>query len=131
MYPKLYKIKLGGNEIATLDTLKGLSSLKELKKVEVEGCPFVSNNENYKKELFDMIDTLEVVDGENKEGKPVESTVYDDEGEEEDDDDIDDEEFEDDDDDDAEEFVEEEDDEDDDDDDDDEDEKPAKKTKKH
>ena len=46
----------------------------------------MSNNENYKKELFDMIDTLEVVDGENKEGKPVKSTVYDDEGEDEDDD---------------------------------------------
>ena len=118
-YPSLYKLKVAENEITTLDVFKGLENLSELKKLDVSKNPFVSNNGNYRENIFDMLKNLEVIDRTNKEGGEVESTVYDDveEGEDE----MGEEEFED------------EEDEDDDEDDvsDDDGGKPSKKPKKH
>jgi hypothetical protein len=133
--PKLYKLKLENNDITSIDKLKCLTELGELKKINVTGNPFVDTNPKYSKELFNMIKTLESVDSHDKEGKDVESSVYE-EGEEEEDDeefDEDDEEF--DDEDEGEEYNDDDEDEDDgDDDDDDEDdeeeEKPKKRQKK-
>ena len=131
-YPSLYKLKVAENEITTLDVFKGLENLSELKKLDVSKNPFVSNNGNYRENIFDMLKNLEVIDRTNKEGGEVESTVYDDveEGEDE----MGEEEFdeEEDEDDEAEEFEDEEDEDDDEDDDDDDDGgKPSKKPKKH
>lgn len=131
-YPSLYKLKVAGNEITTLDVFKGLENLSELKKLDVSKNPFVSNNGNYRENIFDMLKNLEVIDRTNKEGGEVESTVYDDveEGEDE----MGEEEFdeEEDEDDEAEEFEDEEDEDDDEDDvSDDDGGKPSKKPKKH
>ena len=115
---------MANNKIESIEELKGLKEAKELKKIEVKGNPFVEKDKDYAKTIFDMLNSLEVVDGKDKNEEEVESTIYDDEGEEFEDDGEDDEEF--DEEDDEEEFEEEEDNEDDE----AEDEKP-KKSKKH
>ena len=108
-----------------------MAELKQLKNINVKGNPLVDTNPKYNNELFDMIKTLETVDSHDKEGKEVESSLYDEEDEEFDEEG---EEFEDegeefDDDDEGEEFDDE-DAEDDDNEDDDSDKKPKKKQKK-
>ena len=125
--PNLYKLKIENNNIVSIDKLKCLAKLDGLKKINVKGNPFIATNPKYNNELFDMIKTLESVDSQDKEGKDVESSIYEEGEEEEDDDDFieDDEEY--DDEDEGEEYN---DDEDDEDDDDDEEEKPKKRQKK-
>ena len=128
--PNLYKLKIENNNIVSIDKLKCLAKLDGLKKINVKGNPFIATNPKYNNELFDMIKTLESVDSQDKEGKDVESSIYEEGEEEEDDDDFieDDEEY--DDEDEGEEYNDDEDDEDDEDDDDDEEEKPKKRQKK-
>ena len=131
--PELYKIKLEGNNIDNLDKLKPLAGHK-LTKINLEGNPIVTSNPNYKKELFELIPSLNAIDGTNKDGEHVESTIYgEEEDEEEEDDEFDaaegkeiDEDGE------SQDYDDEygEDGEDDEEDEDDEDEKPNKKTKK-
>lgn len=58
-----------------------------LKKINIKGNPVVEQNPDYKKELFDLIPSLEVIDETNKEGGLVESTIYGDEEDEEEEDD--------------------------------------------
>ena len=127
--PNLYKLKIENNNIVSIDKLKCLAKLDGLKKINVKGNPLVDTNPKYNNELFDMIKTLESVDSQDKEGKDVESSIYEEGEEEEDDDDFieDDEEY--DDEDEGEEYNDDEDDEDDEDDD-DEEEKPKKRQKK-
>ena len=83
--PSLYKIKLEHNLIDNFDNLKCLSKYNNIKKINLEGNPLVSTNENYRDELFKLVPSLEVIDGINKEGNEVDSTLYG--GEEEEDDD--------------------------------------------
>ena len=126
---KLYKLKLENNDITSIDKLKCLTELSELKKINVTGNPFVDTNPKYNNELFDMIITLESVDSQDKKGNEVESSIYE-EGEEEEDDEefIEDDEYDDEE---GEEYNDDEDDEDDDEDDDDDEEgKPKKRQKK-
>ena len=127
--PNLYKLKIENNNIVSIDKLKCLAKLDGLKKINVKGNPFIATSPKYNNELFDMIKTLESVDSQDKEGKDVESSIYEEGEEEEDDDDFieDDEEY--DDEDEGEEYNDDEDDEDDEDDD-DEEEKPKKRQKK-
>ena len=80
--PSLYKIKLEHNLIDNFDNLKCLSKYN-IKKINLEGNPLVSTNENYRDELFKLVPSLEVIDGINKQGNEVDSTLY---GDEEDDD---------------------------------------------
>ena len=124
--PKLYKIKIEDNNIDSIDKLKCLAQLKELKKINVKGNPFMTKNPKYNNELFDMIKTLESVDSQDKKGNEVESSIYEEGEEEEDDEFIEDDEYDDDE---GEEYNDDEDDEDDEDDD-DEEEKPKKRQKK-
>lgn len=84
--PSLYKIKLEHNLIDNFDNLKCLSKYN-IKKINLEGNPLVSTNENYRDELFKLVPSLEVIDGINKEGNEVDSTLYGGEEEEDDDDD--------------------------------------------
>ena len=84
--PSLYKIKLENNLIESLDTLKCLVNYK-IKKINLSGNPVVESNPNYRKELFETIPSLESIDGIDKAGEKVESTIYggeedDEEGEE-------------------------------------------------
>ena len=127
LYPSLYKVKLNGNKIESIDEFKQLKD-SSIKKISVSDNPFIASNSDYREKLFEMIPSLTSIDGKDKEGKDVVSTEY---GDEEDFDDG--EEFEEGE---GEEFEEgeefDEDDEDDDegeDDDDDEEKKPNKKQK--
>ena len=83
--PDLYKIKLEHNLIENLDNLKCLANYK-IKKINLEGNPLTKKNENYRKELFQMVPSLESIDGYDKDGNEVESTLYNEEDEEEGDD---------------------------------------------
>jgi hypothetical protein len=83
--PKLYKLKLAKNLIEKIDVLKCLENYN-IKKLYLEGNPFIEPALNYRELLFNMIPSLESIDHLNKEGNQIESTVYEDEGEEEEDD---------------------------------------------
>lgn len=83
--PQLYKIKIEGNKIDNLDTLKCLAGHK-LTKINLDGNPITQSNPNYKKELFELIPSLNAIDGTDKNGGIVESTLYGDEEDEEEED---------------------------------------------
>ena len=83
--PKLYKLTLANNLIEKIDVLKCLENYN-IKKLYLEGNPFIEPALNYRELLFNMIPSLESIDHLNKEGNQIESTVYEDEGEEEEDD---------------------------------------------
>jgi hypothetical protein len=83
--PKLYKLKLAKNLIEKIDVLKCLENYN-IKKLYLEGNPFIEPALNYRELLLNMIPSLESIDHLNKEGNQIESTVYEDEGEEEEDD---------------------------------------------
>ena len=126
--PKLYKIKLEKNLIDNLDNLKCLANYN-IKKINLEGNPITTKLPNYREELFNLIPSLTSIDGIDKEGNKVESTLYGEDEEEEEDDDVNYEEAEE-----EGEFSEEDEEgedngEEDDDEDDDDDEKPQKKQK--
>ena len=81
LFPKLYKVKLENNHIKSLEIFNQLTNSK-IEKINIKDNPVVSENENYKKELFEIIPSLKSIDGEDKEGNPIESTDYgDDSGE--------------------------------------------------
>ena len=114
--------------IDDLENLKCLANYN-IKKINLEGNPITTNLPNYREELFNLIPSLTSIDGIDKDGNKVESTLYGEDEEEEEDDDVNYEEAEEDgefsdEDEDGEDNGEEEDDEDD-----DEDEKPQKKSK--
>ena len=70
-------LKLCANKIDTLDELKCLKGLKALLKLDLTGNK-VCEVDNYTKEVFEMLPTLEVLDCQNKEGEFVESEEDDD-----------------------------------------------------
>ena len=83
LFPNLYKIKLEKNKIESLENFKEFSKSK-LKKINLLDNP-VCQNEDYKQKLFEMIPSLMSVDGIDREGNEVESTLYGEEDEEADD----------------------------------------------
>ena len=87
-------MKLNNNKIESIDEFKGLQGSK-ISKISVSENPFIDNNKDYKKILFEMLPTLTAIDGEDKNGAPVNSTEYDEEDFNEDEEDIEGEEFED------------------------------------
>ena len=58
-----------------------------LTKINLLGNPIANSNKNYKSELFDLIPTLNAIDGTDREGAEVESTIYGGEEDEEEEDD--------------------------------------------
>lgn len=128
-YPKLYKLKIEENAIESIDDLKCLSKLEELKKINVQGNPFCEKNENYKDEIFKILGKIITVDSQTKEGNKIDSTISDEDDEEFGE--IEDDEFIEEDDEEGKEYNDEDgEDEGDDEDDDEEDENPRKKQKK-
>ena len=71
-------MKLNNNKIESIDEFKGLQDSK-ITKISVLENPFVEKEEDYKKILFEMLPKLTVIDGEDKNGAPVNSTEYDEE----------------------------------------------------
>ena len=55
-----------------LNNLLGLN----IKKIYLEGNPFIKDNPDYKNKLFDIFLSLIGIDGTDKEGNDVESTEY-------------------------------------------------------
>ena len=79
LYPELYKLKVGENQISSLDSFKSLSG-SNLNKIELQGTK-ASQDKNYKETLFKLIPSLDIIDNQNKEGDDQSTTNYDDEDE--------------------------------------------------
>lgn len=83
--PGLIELSLSGNKkIASLDTLKSLSELKTLLKLELEGCD-VADDEGYRKSIFGLVSSLANIDGLDARGNEVPDDDDDDEEDEEED----------------------------------------------
>jgi hypothetical protein len=74
LYPNMYKIKVGENPIKSIDVFKPLAETN-LRKVELEGTD-AAKNKNYRDELFKILNNLVTIDGLNKDGEEVDSTIY-------------------------------------------------------
>jgi hypothetical protein len=75
LFPGLKKLKISGNKIEKINNLEKLRSLK-LRKIEVKDNPFSIGNKAYKKKLFNLIPSLEIVDQEDERGEEIETTDY-------------------------------------------------------
>lgn len=82
--PALKDLLMAGNKIATIECLKPLAELKNLKILDLEVCP-VTNVEDYRKKVFELLPGLTVLDILDKEGNEVEPDIPDDEEETEED----------------------------------------------
>jgi len=80
IYPKLQRLELGNNRIAKSEVFTPLvfslistikkKLLKELKTLVLEGCP-LTENENYRKEIFTILPMLEAIDGLDKDDNVI------------------------------------------------------------
>ena len=75
MYPNLYKLKISGNNIDSIDKLSCLNQL-HLKKIEVKKNPFIKNDNQYREKLYKLIPTLEIIDHQLKNGQEIDTTDY-------------------------------------------------------
>ena len=73
--PNLRKIKIENNNIDNIENFKNLLGLN-IKKLNIKGNPFIKNNINYIKQLFDIFLSLICIDDCDKEGNEIESTEY-------------------------------------------------------
>ena len=85
LFPGLKKLKISGNVIEKVNNLGKLSVLK-LRKIEVKENPFSVGNKTYKKKVFQLLPSLEIVDQETEGGEEVETTDYHNEQDEQQDD---------------------------------------------
>ena len=69
------KLKLENNNIKDIKNLKHLLGLN-IKKIYLNGNPFIKDNPDYKNKLFDIFLSLICIDGTDKEGNDIESTEY-------------------------------------------------------
>ena len=86
--PQLQHLDLGGNRVADVAALRPLAALAHLKRLDVVGCPVAAEGgkgkgPGYRGLLFKMIGSLEVVDGEDRDGNAVASDDEDSDGDEE------------------------------------------------
>lgn len=96
---KLTHLSLSGNKIKDIDALKPLKDLTNLKSLDLFNCE-VTNLEEYREKVFDMLPQISYLDGFDQNDKECEDDEDEVEDVDDDDDDEDDEENEDDDDDD-------------------------------
>ena len=75
----LKKLFLAGNKIEHSETFSCLKDEK-LRQLDLMGCP-LATKKDYKKELFDLVPSLRIIDGMDKDGKEV--SVFESEKEEE------------------------------------------------
>ena len=69
------KLKLENNNIKDIKNLNHLLGLN-IKKIYLNGNPFIKDNPDYKNKLFDIFLSLIGIDRTDKEGNDVESTEY-------------------------------------------------------
>lgn len=81
IYPRLIKLKIGGNPITNIDNLNVLSTMGELRNIEIKNIShFTSNNEAQELEkLFSMLKNVEVINNKNRENQLIESSVHEEE----------------------------------------------------
>ena len=68
-------MKLENNNITDIKNLNNLLGLN-IKKIYLEGNPFIKDNPDYKNKLFHIFLSLIGIDGTDKEGNDIESTEY-------------------------------------------------------
>ena len=86
---ELKELELGGNEITSVKELQCLAKLTNLSYLGLQECP-ITQNADYRKELFAAIPSLEIVDLQDKEGNEVSISSPEDEFDSEEDSDDDD-----------------------------------------
>ena len=74
IYPRLIKLKIGGNPIKNLDNLNVLSTMGELKKLEIT-LP-IENSSKKIEDLFEELKNVELINNQNRNGDAFESTLY-------------------------------------------------------
>ena len=74
-YPNLYKLKISGNIIESIDKLNCLKEL-QLKKIEVKDNPFSKNDANYREKIYKLFPTVEIVDQKLKNGQEIDTSDY-------------------------------------------------------
>eukprot|EP00794_Sanderia_malayensis_P019538 gene19538-21469_t len=86
--PKLTHLSLSGNKIKDFESLDPLKDLKELKSLDLFNCE-VTTEKDYRQRLFNLIASLEFLDGTDKDDQEIEDEdeagVANDEDEEDDD----------------------------------------------
>ncbi|KAB7498086.1 Acidic leucine-rich nuclear phosphoprotein 32 family member A [Armadillidium nasatum] len=63
--PKLEELNLSANTVKDLKAIQPLAQVNTLKSIKLKGCD-ICKVENYKEKLFELIPSLELVDGEKK-----------------------------------------------------------------
>jgi len=81
--PNLKSLSLTNNKFKDFETLKPLADLK-ITHLDVDGNEFTEAKEEFRKKVFELLPSLELLDGANKDG------VEEDNSDDEDDDDVDD-----------------------------------------
>ena len=80
--PELQKLYLASNKVQTLDCLEPLAKLTKLEWLDLEGNP-VAKLDGYSQRVWDLLPSLVVLDGKNREGQELEENEDDDESDEE------------------------------------------------
>ena len=75
IYPKLYKLKISGNNIESIEKLNCLNEL-QLKKIEVKDNPFTKNDNEYRDKIYKMVPTVEIIDHKLKSGQEIDTSDY-------------------------------------------------------
>ncbi|XP_014678097.1 PREDICTED: acidic leucine-rich nuclear phosphoprotein 32 family member A-like [Priapulus caudatus] len=78
--PKLQQLTLSGNKIKDLETLEPLKDYHNLKSLDLFNCE-VTNIENYRQKVFELIPSLKYLDGYDKDEKEAEDSEAEDEEE--------------------------------------------------
>lgn len=71
--PKLHQLTLSGNKIKDLETLEPLKEFSNLTSLDLFNCE-VTNIENYRQKVFDLLPSLMFLDGYDKDDKEAEDS---------------------------------------------------------
>jgi acidic leucine-rich nuclear phosphoprotein 32 family protein A/C/D len=82
--PELQKLYLASNKVQSLECLQPLAKLTKLEWLDLEGNP-VAKLDGYSKLVWDLLPSLVVLDGKNRDGQELEENEDDDESEEDED----------------------------------------------
>eukprot|EP00826_Nyctotherus_ovalis_P032466 TRINITY_DN2616_c0_g9_i4.p1 TRINITY_DN2616_c0_g9~~TRINITY_DN2616_c0_g9_i4.p1 ORF type:complete len:270 (+),score=101.22 TRINITY_DN2616_c0_g9_i4:235-1044(+) len=70
VYPKLLTLELANNKITEPQQLQPLEVLKSLKSLVLDGCP-LTEEENYRDEIFKLLPHLKLIDGKDSQGNDI------------------------------------------------------------
>jgi len=81
VFPRLIKLKIGGNPISNFENLKVLKDMGELKKLEIKDIPNMTGDELEKQIpiIFDKLKNIEIINNKNRDGELIESSFYEEE----------------------------------------------------